>query len=250
MKRITSFIAALLIGSPALAFDLTLMSDSQMAEMGAQSYAEIKKKTPASTNRKAKARVQCVSNALTKRVRGQWEVTLFKGDQANAFALPGGKIGVYEGLLKIATTQDELAAVIGHEIGHVKAEHANQRVSTSLLTSLGLRAIQGFTDFGKSELGMTALGLGAEFGVMRPFSRNHESEADKYGVKLMARSGFNPQASVDLWRKMKKAGGKSPPELLSTHPSHSSRIDELERLAPRYRGAYENARRNGIRPRC
>ncbi|MGB1581876.1 MAG: M48 family metallopeptidase [Nevskiales bacterium] len=247
---LATLLAVLFTSSPALAFDLTLMSDKQMAEMGAQSYAEIKSKNPASTNSKAKARVQCVSKALTQRVGGQWEVTLFQGEQANAFALPGGKIGVYEGLLDIATSQDELAAVIGHEIGHVQAEHANQRVSTSLVTSLGLRAIQGFTDLGKSEIGMTALGLGAEYGVMRPFSRKQESQADKYGVKLMAGAGFNPQASVTLWQKMKKAGGKTPPELLSTHPSHSTRIDELKRLAPRYKPDYDNARRAGRQPRC
>lgn len=242
--------AACITSTPASAFKFAFIPDSQMREMGAESYAEIKKKTPASTDKKANNRVQCVANALTQQVGGKWEVTLFKGEQANAFALPGKKIGVYEGLLKIATTQDQLAAVIGHEIGHVDAEHANQRVSTSLVTNLGLSAIQGMTGFGQSEVGMAALGLGAQFGVMLPFSRKHESQADKYGVKLMAKAGFKPHASVQLWQKMKQAGGTAPPELLSTHPSNSTRISDLKKLAPRYEPRYKQAIKEGRRPNC
>ncbi len=238
------------ISPAALAFKLAFIPDSQMREMGTESYAEIKKKTPASSNSKAKQRVECVANALTKRVGGQWEVTLFKGDEANAFALPGNKIGVYEGLLKIATTPDQLAVVIGHEIGHVEKEHANQRVSTSVVTSLGMSAIQGLTGFGKSDAGMAALGMGAQFGVLLPFSRNHESQADKYGIRLMAGAGFNPASSVALWQKMKQANGKAPPELLSTHPSNNTRIAELKKLVPRYEPRYKEAVKQGKRPSC
>lgn len=248
--RIAVLMTGLLFSGGALAFKLALFSDKQMSQMGADGYAEIKKQTPLSKDAKANARVQCVAKSLTRQVGGSWEVNLFAGKEANAFALPGGKIGVYEGLLKVATTQGQLAAVLGHEIGHVQAEHANQRMSTGLVTELGLRALEGFTNIGQSRTAMAALGLGAQFGVMLPFSRAQETAADGIGLKLMSRAGYHPSESVALWQNMQKAGGSGPPQFLSTHPSHKNRIRDLQKAAPQYVPVYEQAQKAGNRPNC
>ena len=161
-----------------------------------------------------------------------WEVVVFDSDQVNAFALPGGKIGVYTGLLKVAVTQDQLATVIGHEIAHVLADHSNERLSQSQIANAGLQLTN--IALGSSEYAqyrgatMAALGLGVQYGVLMPYGRTQESEADIVGLELMAKSGFDPNQSVDLWKNMAKAsGGAQPPELLSTHPSHGTRIQDL-----------------------
>ncbi|MGH8530491.1 MAG: M48 family metallopeptidase [Nevskiales bacterium] len=249
-SRLAVLLICLFASSSALAFKLALFSDRQMDQMGDEAYTEIKKKTPISKDARGTARVQCVAQALTREVGGKWEVNLFAGKEANAFALPGGKIGVYEGLLQVATTQGQLAAVLGHEIGHVQAEHANQRVSTSVVTDLGLRALEGFTNLGQSRTAMAALGLGAQFGVLLPFSRGQESAADGLGLKFMSRAGFHPSESVALWQNMQRASGKGPPQFLSTHPSSKNRIRDLQKAAPQYVPVYQQAQASGKRPNC
>ena len=237
--------------SPTGKHQLRLFSESQMSEMGTASYAEMKKKTPSSKEAAPNRRVQCVSNALTQLVGGKWEVTLFEGDAVNAFALPGGKIGVYAGLLKVATTDDQLAAVIGHEIAHVQAHHANARVSASALTDVGLQvaaAISGGTAGGN--MIMAGLGLGAQVGVLMPFGRSQESEADVIGLDIMARAGFNPRESVTLWQNMDKASKGQPPEFMSTHPSHDTRIKELNANMPKAIKKYDAAKASGRSPNC
>lgn len=158
---------------------------------------------------------------------------VFDSDQVNAFALPGGKIGVYTGLLNVAVNQDQLATVIGHEVAHVLADHSNERLSQSQLANTGLSITSvalGSSEY-KQYQGMTmaALGLGVQYGVILPYGRTQESEADIVGLEYMAKAGFDPNQSVDLWKNMAKAsGGNQPPELLSTHPSHSTRIKDLQ----------------------
>lgn len=245
-----SIVALSLVATSAAAFKLALFPEKQMAQMGTEAYTEMKAKTPISKDKAATARVMCVANALTREVGGQWEVNLFATNDVNAFALPGGKIGVYEGLLKVAVTPAQLAAVLGHEIGHVQAQHSNQRMSTSLVADLGMKVVQGFTGVGQSPTAMAALGLGAQYGVLLPFSRGQETEADKIGIRLMARAGFNPDEAVTLWQNMKKASGGAPPEILSTHPSNNTRIKELSKLAPAQRGTYEQAQASGKKPAC
>ncbi len=249
-SRLAALLICLFASSAAFAFKLSLFSDKQMSQMGAEAYAEMKKKTPVSKDAMATARVQCVAKALTRQVGGTWEINLFAGKEANAFALPGGKIGVYEGLLKVATTQGQLAAVLGHEIGHVQAEHANSRMSTSVVTELGLRALEGFTNLGQSRTAMAALGLGAQYGVMLPFSRAQETAADGLGLKLMSRAGFHPSESVALWQNMQRATGSGPPQFLSTHPSSKKRISDLQKAAPQYVPVYQQAQNSGKRPNC
>jgi predicted Zn-dependent protease len=234
---------------PQAAGAFTLFSEKQMANMGAQSYEDIKKKTPISRDRALNARVACVAGPLTDLVGGRsnWEITVFDVDEANAFALPGRKIGVYRGLFKVATTPAELASVLGHEIGHVEARHANERVSTQTLANFGLQAIDQIASGRKnSQYIMAGLGLGTQYGVLLPFGRKQESEADKLGLKLMARAGFDPRAAAQLWRNMQKATGKGPPAFLSTHPSNTQRIQDLERRVPEVMPYYQAA----TKPRC
>ncbi len=207
-----------------------------MATLGAQSFSELKKNEKISTDKKTIQYVQCVTDAILAVTPPQpdfdkWEVAVFDSDQVNAFALPGGKIGVYTGLLKVARTQDQLASVIGHEIGHVMANHGSERVSSSLAANSALQITSvalGAAGSQNADLIMAGLGLGVNVGVLLPFSRTHESESDLIGVQLMNKAGFDPNQSVALWRNMAKASKGAPPEILSTHPSHDTRISDLK----------------------
>ncbi|PCH61438.1 MAG: peptidase [Gammaproteobacteria bacterium] len=241
--------------SPTGRRQLLLFPESQMAEMGVAAYQQTKKDTAISKNPQSNSYVSCITNAITAKVEGNtvWEVTVFDSEQVNAFALPGGKIGVYTGLLDVAKNQDQLAAVIGHEIAHVTARHGNARVSASTVTQTGLTAVQVIAGGASSEkqqlLGL--LGLGAQVGILLPYGRGQESEADTIGLTYMASAGFDPRASVELWKNMAAAsGGKAPPELLSTHPSNSTRINKLTQAIPDAMIIYNKAQSQGERPNC
>lgn len=250
------FTLALLVAcatSPTGRSQLVLMPDDQLTQMGFQAFEQIKKKTPVENDPAINQYVQCVVRELTRDLdSGAWEVVVFREDQANAFALPGGKIGVYTGLLKVARNQHQLAAVIGHEIGHVLARHSNERVSQQFAVKQGLGLIQAIAmpQSPTGQLLMGALGLGAQYGVLMPFSRIQESEADVIGLELMAKAGFDPRESIQLWMNMSQAGGARPPEWLSTHPSHESRIEELESRQAQALQLYEQARAAGRNPNC
>jgi predicted Zn-dependent protease len=233
---------------------LMLVSDKQVDQMGVSAYRGMQQQVPRSTSAKVNGYVECVARAVSAEVTvgnvpPSWEVTVFDEKDVNAFALPGGKIGVYTGLLGVAENQDQLATVIGHEIAHVLARHSAERVSTAMATQTGLAAIQASGVVSSPQM-MGLLGLGAEVGVTLPFSRTQESEADTMGLDLMARAGFDPRASVDLWRRMAKAGGDKPAELLSTHPADATRIADLQSRLPEAMKLYEAARAQGKTPRC
>jgi predicted Zn-dependent protease len=207
-----------------------------MSQLGAQSFEQMKQQQKISQDAKTNAYVQCVTNSITQHIPKQgfdeWEVVVFESDQVNAFALPGGKIGVYTGLLKVAVNQDQLATVIGHEIAHVIADHSNERLSQTQLANTGLSITSvalGASEYAQYQgMTMAALGLGVQYGVILPYGRTQESEADIVGLRYMADAGFDPNQSVNLWQNMAKAsGGSQPPELLSTHPSHNTRIQDL-----------------------
>lgn len=203
-----------------------------MEEMGKQAFAEMKEKQPVEGDAKTNAYVQCVARSITNVLepKRDWEVVVFREPSANAFALPGGKIGVHTGLLGVAKNQDQLAAVLGHEVGHVIAEHGKERVSEALVAQGGL-AVAGTVLSDKSNpkhnILLAALGIGTQLGVLLPHSRTQESEADVIGLDLMARAGFQPREATQLWRNMENAGGGQPPQFLSGHPSHESRIQTL-----------------------
>ncbi|WED29250.1 M48 family metallopeptidase [Vibrio sp. DW001] len=224
--------------SPTGRHQIIMFSDQQMNSMGTQSFESLKKEQKISKDKKTNDYVQCVTNAILPYVAKQegfteWEVVVFDSEQVNAFALPGGKIGVYTGLLKVAENQDQLATVIGHEIAHVLAEHSNERMSQAQLANVGLQVTNAtLNDSEYQGLAMAALGLGVQYGVLLPYGRTQESEADIVGLELMANAGFDPYQSIDLWKNMAKAsGGNQPPELLSTHPSHNTRIEDLNEKA-------------------
>ncbi|GHA40351.1 M48 family metallopeptidase [Photobacterium aphoticum] len=221
--------------SPTGRSQMLLYSQQDMSQLGAQSFDALKQQEKIYTDKKTNQYVQCVAQSITQKLTGpeaaeQWEVVVFDSDQVNAFALPGGKIGVYTGLLKVAKNQDQLATVIGHEVAHVIAQHSNERLSRTQMADIGLElsslAISGTQYHGAA---MAGLGLGVQYGVLMPYGRAQESESDIVGLRLMAEAGFDPNASIDLWKNMAKAsGGNQPPELLSTHPSHDTRIDDLK----------------------
>lgn len=242
--------------SPTGRSQLILFPEAQLAEMGLTAYEQIKEQTPVENDPQVVRYVACVSNSVTAalppQASGGWEVTVFEDEQVNAFALPGKKIGVYEGMLEVADSQSQLAAVIAHEVAHVLAQHGNERVSTSFATQTGLQLVAIAagepTQTKRTLFGL--LGLGAQVGVLLPFSRAQETEADVVGLDLMARAGFDPREAVTLWENMQARGKDRPPEFLSTHPSEQRRIEDLTARMPQATALYEQALAAGRRPDC
>jgi len=173
-----------------------------------------------------------------------WEVTVIKDDKTkNAFALPGGKIAVYTGIFPMAKNEAGLAAILGHEVTHALARHGAERMSQGMVTQFGLTAAsvalqtQGVSPQ-VNQLAMQALGLGAQVGVLLPFSRKHESEADYVGLLMAAQAGYDPREAVRIWQRMMQASKGQPPEFLSTHPAHQTRIADLEKWMPQAMAIY------------
>ena len=261
-----SLITVALLGcatSPTGRSQFILVGEDQMASAGATAYAQMKSKQEIDRSASSNSYVSCISRAIVQELvndpsapdyvkQANWEVTVFKDDSPNAFALPGGKIGVHTGMMKIAETQAQLAAVIGHEVGHVWARHGAERMSQGIAAQTGMQVAQVLAGepTAQSQAIMQALGLGAQVGVLLPFSRKHESEADEIGVKLMARAGFDPRGSVKLWQNMEKVGGQRPPEFMSTHPASSTRIQQLRAKMDDAMRLYNEAQARGKNPRC
>lgn len=231
--------------SPTGRRQLKLVSDTEMAQMGVAAFQELKQDTPPTSNNKTNRYVQCVASAITQEVGGQWEVQVFDSEDVNAFALPGGKIGVYTGLLKVTKNQDQLAAVIGHEVSHVLAGHSAARVSNEMAAQLGISVLSATTGVSGDMIGM-----GANLLLLLPYSRGDESEADILGQQLMARAGFNPAEAPKLWENMAREAGGSPPEFASTHPSPTTRIADLSSNLSQTVPLYNQARSAGKRPSC
>lgn len=226
--------------SPTGRAQVILYADDQLAEMGQQAFASMKSEIKISSTRVSNNLVQCIATELLQYVdrsvySGEWEVVVFDDKQVNAFALPGGKIGVYSGLLNVATNQHQIAAVIGHEIAHVIAKHGNERMSNNTLIGIGQQTVAQIlaaSEVAQTPSIMQALGLGFQFGSLK-YSRVHESEADGIGLTLMAKAGFVPSESIELWKNMAaQNGSNSQPEFMSTHPSPSTRIANLQSQLP------------------
>jgi len=227
---------------------LLLVSDDEVIAASMAQYGEYIKTAPISTDKTKTAMVVRVGqkiaaateaylkqNGLESEIANlQWEFNLVKEDDVNAFCMPGGKIVVYEGLLPLVASDDELAVVLGHEVSHAVAKHSNERMSQELLAQYGAAAV-GQVLSSKSEevqnIGNTVFGLGSQLGVMLPYSRKHEYEADLMGLVLMSLAGYDPNAAVTFWQKM-SAQGSAQPEIISTHPSDANRISEIERHLP------------------
>ena len=229
---------------------LHLVPDSELLTLSFQQYRELLRKSklsrdPAKTQmvkgvgqRIAKASEEVLrSYGMESEIKNyRWEFNLIEDDKmVNAFCMPGGKVGVYTGILPIAQNETGLAVVMGHEIAHAIAKHGNDRVSQGLLAQLGGVALS--TALSKNpgttnQIFMAAYGVGANVGVLLPYSRLHESEADRIGLILMAKAGYDPREAVPFWQRMNEKGGPRPPEFLSTHPAPESRIKQIQDLIP------------------
>ncbi|MCK4840308.1 MAG: M48 family metallopeptidase [Methylococcales bacterium] len=239
--------------SPTGRSQFIYMSDTQMNQMGLQAFDDLKKQKPQTKNTRYNQFAHCVADAITHETGGEWEVVIFEDDSLNAFALPAKKIGIHTGLIKLVDNQDQLATIIGHEIAHVLAKHSNERLSQKTAVSQGVALVGAISNPSSTlgQLGLGALGLGAQYGIILPFSRTHESEADIIGLDLMAKAGFDPRQSINLWQKMAQASkGQQSAEFMSTHPSHSTRIKELSEHMPKAMKFYQQAQAITKRPNC
>lgn len=254
-------LAATLLGScvtsPTGRSQLMMVPDSQMNQMGLTAFNDMRKQGKFVDAPRERAYATCVANALIAVLPApwntqSWEVQIIGDDSANAFALPGGRIGVNKGMFKVATDQDQLATVLGHELSHVVARHGAERVSDNMATQAAVAAGTIYAGSRGTNAGYAAaaLGLGAEVGILLPFSRTQESEADTLGQRYMAQAGFDPRAAVTLWDKMGAQGGSKPPAFLSTHPSSGNRAQALNQQAQQLLPVYQQARSHGRAPDC
>lgn len=219
------------------------LSPSQEATLGLQGFREVLSQSRVVSSGPEVAMVNRVAQRLiavvdTGQQRFNWDVRVLESDQANAFCLPGGKIAVYTGILPIAATDDGLAAVMGHEIAHATARHGAQRLLQQQMTQTALMGVDASTaqmDTQERRNILGLLGAGVQFGVVLPFSRDDENEADEIGLRYLLRAGYDPEAAVAFWQRMEQAGGAHPPEWASTHPANESRISNLKRLIQEYR---------------
>ena len=226
-----------------------LYSNSDIMALSEESYKEFAQTAKASTNANLTQRVRVVCSKLINAMNNyfisageenpmqglNWHIDLVQSDEINAFCLPSGNIVVYEGLAKFVDNDDQLAAVVGHEIAHAIANHSNERMSRATLTEnlhkTILAAAQASGRVTDSQLAVfnTALGLGGQYGIILPFSRKQELEADRIGLIMMAIAGYNVEEAPKLWVKMSQSGSEAPPEFMSTHPSDVNRINNLNK---------------------
>lgn len=229
------------------------VSQEQLNQLGAQAFAQMKAEKPQTSSASQRNYVNCVTNAIVAQLpasaRVGWEAAVFVDEDPNAFALPGGKVGVYTGIFKAARNQDQLAGVIAHEIGHVVSRHHDERITRQM----GAQALIGVAGAAAGDYGQLVSqggGILAQAGFLLPGSRAQESEADVVGQQLMAQAGFDPRGAVSLWQNMIAAGGNRPPQWLSTHPDPQARIGELQARAADLVPTMEAARKAGRTPRC
>ena len=214
---------------------LAFIGDDQLGQMAISAWNDVKSQTPISRDPRYTSRLESVGSkiaAAANRPNDQWEFVVFDTDDKNAFVMPGGKVGFYRGLMDLTENDSQMAAVLGHEVGHVTGRHAAERMSQGLLAQVAMVGGQiaiAESDIRFKQEAAAVLGLGIQFGVLMPYSRLHELEADKLGVDYMHASGYDVRQSIRLWELMARAdaGRSRPPEFLSTHPSPERRIEEL-----------------------
>ena len=234
---------------------LLLYPDAEVAQAGVASFEKMKHEQPVDRDPVLEARVRCVADAITAQLPGGsrgWEVVVFQADEPNAFALPGRKIGVNSGIFSVARNPDQLATVLGHEVAHVVAQHANERISTEVATQSLLGMLAGGSGPEQQQL-QALLGLGAQVGLLMPWSRDQEREADLMGLDLMADAGFDPRQSLELWRNMSEVGAAQPAgflSFLSTHPANDTRMQDLSARMPEALARADAAHARGRLPRC
>jgi predicted Zn-dependent protease len=229
---------------------LSLIPDAELLSLSDQQYAEVLKESKLSIDQQQVQMVRRVGKRIASAAEGflkesgaedklknyQWEFNVIQDDKtANAWCMPGGKVAVYTGILPLTRTETGLAVVLGHEVAHAIAEHGNERMSEALLAQLGgvaLAVALAEEPAKTQQLFMAAYGVTANVAFLLPYSRLHESEADRIGLTLMAKAGYDPHEAVRFWQEMSEQGGSRPPTLLSTHPAPESRIEKIKSFIP------------------
>lgn len=263
MKKITIFLFIFLISACAKVpltgrKQFTVIPSSEINSLGVTSYNQIVDSVGVSHNQQYIQSVTRVGKRLTAAVENylkqhhmedriknfHWQYTVLHSNEMNAFCLPGGKIAFYEGILPVCKDDNGIAVVMSHEIGHAIAQHGNERMSQELAVNLGGMALSEALQSQTQQtyrLAMSAFGLGSQVGVLLPYSRLHESEADELGLYFMAMAGYDPRLAPDFWQRMIDQGGSRPPQFLSTHPDPKNRIKHLNEIMDKAMKYYNNS---------
>lgn len=265
--RFAAALLAIALSAPALAADapaqegvdvrksrLLLLPKSTVESSSAQQYAQLMRSAAQqgalNTDRQQVERLRAIARNLIPPAarfnadaqRWRWEVNLINSRTVNAFCMPGGKIAFYSGIITaLRLTDDEVAVIMGHEVAHALLEHGRARMSEQVLKNVGVSVAAALLNLGQMSASM--LSQAADLAITLPFSRQNETDADLVGMELAARAGYDPRAAANVWRKMSQLGGGQPPQFLSTHPAHATRIREIEANLPRVMPLYEAARR-------
>jgi predicted Zn-dependent protease len=231
---------------------IPFVNETELAIESEKEFQKMRANMPVSNDARTRAYINCVARAIVAELDApysdtEWEVEVFDQESINAFAMPGGKIGVFTGILKVAENQSQLGAVIGHEVAHVTEQHSLERVNREMTTQAGvIGASAAIGQPGAYDL----ISMGAQIGLSLPYGRGQESEADTVGLLYMADAGFDPRESVKLWKNMDRENKSAPPEWFSTHPSSETRIDDLINQLPAALTRYNAARAAGKAPDC
>ncbi|MBT3392663.1 MAG: M48 family metallopeptidase [Elusimicrobiaceae bacterium] len=245
---LTLFLSILFIGCATTPMtdrkQVVFISTENEIAMGEEAFREVLATSTLSTDKEKIAMVERVGHRLAAQVDADfnWEFALIESDQINAFCLPGGKVGIYTGILDVTETEDGLAVVMGHEIAHAIARHGAERMSQNMILGLGAIALGLSTDSGDRAKYLAAYGVGSAVVVALPYSRKHEYEADYIGLILMAKAGYDPNEAVTFWQRMSEAkggGGSNLAEFISTHPADDNRIEKLEAYMPEAMNYYK-----------
>jgi len=233
-------------------------SEAELQAEAAREFAQLKASAPLTTNREKIDYISCVANAVVRVLEPpysdyNWEMAILETNEINAFVMPGGKIVIFEGILKAAQNQHQLAAVIGHEIAHETAGHTKSKLLQGKGAQIGVQVaavLLGGGHRGATYSAYEALNQGAMYGILLPYKRSQETEADVVGLEFMARAGFDPRAAVPLWQNMNSQAGEAPAEFVSTHPSSEKRIDSLVSQWIEVLPLYNEALQEGRDPNC
>lgn len=259
---VTGLLAAVILAacaqSPTGRSQLVLKSDAALAAEGQRQFNMIRERMPLVKDRATIDYIACVSNAIVDQLEGKdaemyWELAVIDQPDINAFVLPGGKISVFSGILQVAQNQHQLATVIGHEVAHVTAHHANERASRQMVSGVGIdiaAILLGGGYANQTRAAQQTLQTGAMLGILNPFSRKQETEADVIGLKYMAMAGFDPREAVKLWTNMEERNETQIPEFMSTHPSGETRIESLVQQLPAALALYNESKARGTAPSC
>ncbi|MGB5345241.1 MAG: M48 family metallopeptidase [Woeseia sp.] len=255
---LTALVVSACSSSPTGRKQLVLKSDAELEREGTRQFRILQEQAPLVKNGATIDFVACVADAIVAELEGDdanlyWELAIVDQPDVNAHVLPGGKMVVKAGLLGVTQNQHQLAAVLGHEVAHVTAHHANERASRASVTGFGVEVaaiLLGGGYSNQTQGAYEALSTGMALGILNPFSRKQETEADIVGLHYMAKAGFDPRQSVELWKQMNAKNQTKIPEYMSTHPSGDTRIENLVAEFPTALALYNEAQAQGKDPRC